>query len=101
MRTVSVFLDPQMIRAAPGQARVLSAAAPIREMILHSVRWPIGRSADDPLADAFFTALSGLLGEGLDAAIAVGFGSAFTRAFHQHTGDTPTAYRRRVTATAP
>ncbi|WP_236705926.1 helix-turn-helix transcriptional regulator [Frankia sp. ACN1ag] len=34
----------------------------------------------------------------LDVAIAVGFdsASAFTRAFRQHTGDTPTAYRRRV-----
>jgi AraC-like DNA-binding protein len=163
-------------------------------MILHAVRWPIGRRAGDPLADAYFTALSGLLLEGLDAAtplrlptstdpivaaamrhterhterhaeghlpaptiatvcravgvsertlrrrfaastglswrqyllhsqmaraaallsepgpgptvldvaIAVGFdsASAFTRAFRQHTGDTPTAYRRRVAMAA-
>ncbi|WP_256788150.1 AraC family transcriptional regulator [Frankia sp. AvcI1] len=180
VRTVSVFLDPQMMGLAPDRARILAAAAPIREMILHAVRWPIGRRGGDPLADTFFTALSGLLVEGLDnatplclptssdpivaaamrhaeghpqvatigavcravgvsertlrrrfvastgltwreyllhsrmaraaallsepgptvldIAIAVGFdsASAFTRAFRQHTGDTPTAYRRRV-----
>jgi AraC-like DNA-binding protein len=36
----------------------------------------------------------------LDVATTVGFGSlsAFTRAFNSYTGDTPTGYRRRVTA---
>ena len=38
----------------------------------------------------------------LDIATTVGFGSlsAFTRAFNSYTGDTPTGYRRRVTAPA-
>jgi AraC-like DNA-binding protein len=36
----------------------------------------------------------------MDVATAVGFDSvsAFTRAFGRYTGETPTAYRRRVTA---
>jgi AraC-like DNA-binding protein len=71
VRTVSVFLDPAMVDPAvahrvSGRARVLPASPLIREMIVHSARWPIGRPASDPLADAFFAALAGLTIEWLD-----------------------------------
>jgi AraC-like DNA-binding protein len=66
VRTVSVFLDPEMVPGADGRARILAAAPVIREMILYAVRWPIGRPASDPGADAFFEALAHLTRDWLD-----------------------------------
>lgn len=183
VRTVSVFLHPDMVRGADDRARILAAAPVIREMIVYGVRWPISRPVSDPVADAFFEALAKLVLDWLEheaplclptstdpivaavmaftnarldsvtarevgnavgvsertlrrqfsavtgitwrqyllesrllhamarltepgvtvleVATSVGFESvsAFTRAFRTHTGETPTAYRRRVTAT--
>lgn len=47
--------------------RVLAAVAPIREMIVYAMRWPIDRSASDATADAFFEALALLCAESLDS----------------------------------
>ena len=49
-------------------SRVLSAAAPVREMIVYAARWRIDRRVSDATADAFFTALALLTAEWLDTA---------------------------------
>ena len=60
VRSVSVFFDPEMVRVADQQARILAAAPVIREMIVYAVRWPISRPVSDPVADTFFEALARL-----------------------------------------
>jgi AraC-like DNA-binding protein len=66
VRSVSVFLDPEMLPSVDDRARILAAAPVVREMILYAVRWPIGRPASDPGADAFFEALAHLTRDWLD-----------------------------------
>jgi AraC-like DNA-binding protein len=68
VRTVAVFFHPSMVRGHDDRVRVLSAAAPVREMIVYAARWRIDRRASDPTADAFFTALALLTAEWLDTA---------------------------------
>jgi AraC-like DNA-binding protein/mannose-6-phosphate isomerase-like protein (cupin superfamily) len=67
VRSVAVFFEPAMVAARGDRVRVLSAAAPVREMIVYAMRWPIDRPASDPTADAFFAALALLATEWLDA----------------------------------
>ncbi len=66
VRTLSVFFDPELGLDAGDRVRVLPAPPVIREMILHAGRWPIGRTASDPLADAFFGTLGQLVVAELD-----------------------------------
>jgi AraC-like DNA-binding protein len=66
VRSVSVFFVPEMVTVARDRARVLAAAPVIREMIGYAARWPIGRATSDPVADAFFEALSLLVPEWLE-----------------------------------
>ena len=68
VRTVAVFFEPSMIRGHDDRVRVLSAAAPAREMIVYAARWRIDRPASDATADAFFEALALLATEWLDTA---------------------------------
>lgn len=68
VRTVAVFFEPSMVRGHDDRVRVLSAAAPVREMIVYAARWRIDRRGSDPTADAFFTALALLTAEWLDTA---------------------------------
>ena len=68
VRTVAVFFEPSMVRGHDDRVRVLSAAAPVREMIVYAARWRIDRRVSDPTADAFFTALALLTAEWLDTA---------------------------------
>jgi AraC-like DNA-binding protein len=67
VRTISVFFEPHLV-PAPG-ARVCIVAVPpvLREMMIYSRRWPIGRSLSDPVADAYFDALGRLVSEALDS----------------------------------
>lgn len=67
VRSVAVFFEPAMVPEHGDRVRVLSAAAPVREMIVYAMRWPIDRPASDPTADAFFAALALLATEWLDA----------------------------------
>jgi AraC-like DNA-binding protein len=55
-----------MVTVAQDRARVLAAAPVVREMIVYGARWPISRPASDPVADAFFAALAGLVPEWLE-----------------------------------
>jgi transcriptional regulator GlxA family with amidase domain len=57
-----------MVAGHDDRVRVLSAAAPVREMIVYAARWRIDRPTSDPTADAFFTALALLTAEWLDTA---------------------------------
>ena len=66
--TVAVFFEPSMVPGTTTAVRVLSAAAPVREMIVYAARWRIDRPVSDPTADAFFTALALLTAEWLDTA---------------------------------
>lgn len=68
VRTVAVFFDPSMVTGHDDRVRVLSAAAPVREMIVYAARWRIDRRVSTPTADAFFTALAMLTAEWLDTA---------------------------------
>jgi AraC-like DNA-binding protein/mannose-6-phosphate isomerase-like protein (cupin superfamily) len=68
VRTVAVFFEPTMVPGHDDRVRVLSAGAPVREMILYAARWRIDRPVSDPTADAFFTALALLTAEWLDTA---------------------------------
>lgn len=65
-RTVSVFFDPVTVRDTAGRARVLPVESILREMIIYSARWPIGRPAGEATADSYFDALAGLVVEFLD-----------------------------------
>ncbi|MFD0689884.1 helix-turn-helix transcriptional regulator [Actinomadura fibrosa] len=64
-RTVSVFFDPALVRDTGGRARVLPVEPICREMLIYASRWPIGRPVGDPVADAYFEALAGLVLEWL------------------------------------
>jgi AraC-like DNA-binding protein/mannose-6-phosphate isomerase-like protein (cupin superfamily) len=67
VRSVAVFFEPSMVAEHTDRVRVLSAAAPVREMIVYAMRWPIDRPSSDPTADAFFSALALLATEWLRA----------------------------------
>jgi len=60
VRSVSVFFDRTMVPAPDERARILAVAPVIREMIVYAARWPIYRTASDPVADSFFDTLAHL-----------------------------------------
>jgi AraC-like DNA-binding protein/quercetin dioxygenase-like cupin family protein len=69
VRTVAVLFDPALVPTAGDRgdrARILAVPPLIREMVLHAVRWPIGRTEPDPVADDFFRTLGHMVAEGLD-----------------------------------
>jgi AraC-like DNA-binding protein len=66
VKAISVFFDPAMGLPAGDRVRILAAAPVIREMIRYARRWPISRTSSEPMADAFFDALSYLVVEWLD-----------------------------------
>jgi AraC-like DNA-binding protein/mannose-6-phosphate isomerase-like protein (cupin superfamily) len=95
VRTVAVFFEPSMVSGHDDRVRVLSAAAPAREMIVYAARWRIDRPASDRTADAFFDALALLTTEWLDTAEAplrlptssVPVVAAVMRHTHEHLAD--------------
>ncbi len=60
-RTVSVFFDPVAVRDTGGRVRILPVEPILREMVIYSARWPIGRPAGDQVSDSYFDALAGLV----------------------------------------
>src|SRR3984957_2082867 len=67
VRTISVFFEPHLVPAPGKRVRILAVPPVLREMMIYSGRWPIGRSLSDPIADAYFIALGRLVSEALDS----------------------------------
>ena len=66
VRTISVFFEPHLVPAPGARVRILAVPPVLREMMVYSGRWPIGRSLPDAVADAYFVALGRLVSEALD-----------------------------------
>lgn len=66
VRSISILFEPELIPDPRRTARVIAVGPLVREMILYSLRWPIGRSLQDRAADSFFVTLGQLVGEALD-----------------------------------
>ena len=67
VRTISVFFESDLVPDPGGRVRILAVPPVLREMMIYSGRWPIGRSPSDPVADAYFIALGRLVSEALDS----------------------------------
>lgn len=66
VRSVAAFFVPEAFDRPVDRARVLGTPPLLREMLLHALRWPIGRRSSDPFADAYFDVLAGIVDETLD-----------------------------------
>ena len=66
VRDVSLFFEPTLISGAADRVRVLDVKPVFREMILYSTRWPIDQDRQEPLADAYFIAMAGLVTQWLE-----------------------------------
>jgi hypothetical protein len=66
VRTISVFFGPDLVPEPGNRVRILPVPPVLREMMIYSGRWPIGRSTSDDIADTYFTALGRLVSELLD-----------------------------------
>lgn len=66
VRTISVFFTPHLVPAPGERVRILPVPSVLREMMIYSGRWPIGRPSSDDIADAYFAALARLVSERLD-----------------------------------
>jgi AraC-like DNA-binding protein len=64
--SIAVFFEPAMLVGPADYARVLPAAALVREMIVYGQRWLISRTDTSAAADAFFDALAHVVGDWLD-----------------------------------
>jgi AraC-like DNA-binding protein len=67
VRTISVFFESNLVPDPGGRVRIVAVPPVLREMMIYSGRWPIGRSLSDPIADAYFVALGRLVSEALDS----------------------------------
>jgi len=56
-QTLAVLFEPRLVPAAGDRVRIIAVSALLREMMLHSVRWPISRTESGAEADSFFHAL--------------------------------------------
>ena len=65
--TLSVLFDPGLIAGHRDRARILAVSPLMREMLLHSLRWPLADSAADPRAERFFLALADVVVDALAA----------------------------------
>jgi AraC-like DNA-binding protein len=66
VRTISVFFEPDLVPAPGDRVRILAVPPVLREMMIYSARWPIGRPGSDATADGFFATLGQLVSEALD-----------------------------------
>lgn len=58
----SVFLSPQLLPCSMAAPRVIAAPALLREMVMHAMRWPLDRVADE-MSEAYFTCFARLCEE--------------------------------------
>ena len=62
----AVFFLPDLVPTTINEARVIPAAPLVREMVLFTMRWPVGRDPDDVIANSFFRTLGLLCAEWLE-----------------------------------
>lgn len=55
----SVFLSPALLPCGMDAPRVITAPALLREMVLHAMRWPLERAADE-VSEVYFTCFARL-----------------------------------------
>jgi AraC-like DNA-binding protein len=67
VRTISVFFESNLVPDPGGRVRIVAVPPVLREMMIYSGRWPIGRPHSDAIADAYFIALGRLVSEALDS----------------------------------
>jgi AraC-like DNA-binding protein/quercetin dioxygenase-like cupin family protein len=65
-QTLAVLFEPRLVPIAGDRVRIIAVSALLREMMLHSVRWPISRTDSGAEADSFFQALGYVVAEALD-----------------------------------
>ena len=66
VQTVSVMFGPGLVETPGDRVRILAASAVIRERVLYSLRWPIGRVCGDVVSDDYFRALGHVVSDALD-----------------------------------
>jgi AraC-like DNA-binding protein len=66
VRSVSVFFEPSLVSEAGERARILAVAPLVAAMMIYALRWPIGRTVSDPVADGFYRTLGHLVAETLE-----------------------------------
>lgn len=66
-RILSLYFSPEAVADVQGRVRILVASPLMREMILHTTRWPLGASETDALAASFLHTLALLCGQWLEA----------------------------------
>lgn len=66
VRSVAVMFDPELLPQVDNRARIVAVSPLIRQMMIHALRWPIGRVESDPVSDGFFQTLGHLVFEALE-----------------------------------
>ena len=66
VQTLAVIFAPGLVPAAGDRVRIIAVSALLREMMLHSQRWPVSRTESGAAADSFFQALGYVVAEALD-----------------------------------
>ena len=64
---VSLYFAPETVPDPQRRVRVLAASPVMREMILHALRWPLGASEGDPVAQSFFHTLGMMCSQWLES----------------------------------
>jgi AraC-like DNA-binding protein len=59
----SIFISPSLLSASADSPRVIVAPMLLRQMVLHAMRWPLDRSADDVASAAYFACFARLCEE--------------------------------------
>lgn len=59
----SIFISPTMLSASADTLRVIVAPALMRQMVMHAMRWPLDRPADDATSAVYFECFSRLCEE--------------------------------------
>ena len=65
-QTLAVIFAPGLVPAAGDRVRIIAVSALLREMMLHSQRWPASRTESGAAADSFFQALGYVVAGALD-----------------------------------